>query len=131
MDKTRDIKFKTVDDYISAMPEKAGILLEKMRITIKKAVPGAEEVISYNMPAFRFHGVLVYFAAHKEHIGFYPGNATLIHQLNDELKSFATSKGTIRFPLDQKLPVALINKIVKIRAGENLERSKAKSRKNA
>src|ERR1039457_337576 len=130
MENSLNIKLKTVDEYISTAPEKAKKMLEEIRMTIKKVVPGAEEVISYNMPAFRYHGMLVYFAAHKDHIGFYPGNSTLINVLKEELKDLGTSKGTIRFPMDQKLPLDLIKKIVQIRANENLERSKTKQKKD-
>ena|ERR1039457_3604915 len=129
MENSLNIKLKTVDEYISTAPEKAKKMLEEIRMTIKKVVPGAEEIISYNMPAFRYHGMLVYYAAHKDHIGFYPGNSTLINVFKDELKDFETSKGTIRFPFSQKLPVTLIKKIVKIRAGENLEKAKSKPKK--
>jgi uncharacterized protein YdhG (YjbR/CyaY superfamily) len=129
MDNTLNTKFKTVDEYISAAPENARKRLKEIREAVKEVVPGADEVISYNMPAFRFHGILLYFAAHAEHIGFYPGNSTLINVFKDELKDFETSKGTIRFPKDKSLPVNSIKKIVKIRANENMERSKAKSKK--
>jgi uncharacterized protein YdhG (YjbR/CyaY superfamily) len=129
MDKNSAPDFKTVDEYISASPGNAKKILEEIRIIVKKVVPGAEEVISYKMPAFKYHGMLVYFAAHKEHIGFYPGNAALISIFREELKGFETSKGTIRFPMDKPLPVDLIKKFVEARAKENLERSKAGSKK--
>ena len=122
------IKFETVDEYISSFPENKQLLLNKIRNSVKQAVPLAEEVISYNMPAFKFHGVLLYFAAHKEHIGIYPANAKLINQLRDDLKGFETSKGTIKFPVSEPLPIDLIKHIAKMRAGENLEKSK-KNRK--
>jgi uncharacterized protein YdhG (YjbR/CyaY superfamily) len=126
MDKTQNIKFKTVDEYFSAVPNEARRILEDMRLAIKKVVPEAEEIISYNMPAFKFYKILVYYAAHKEHIGFYPGNAKVIVIFKDELKDFETSKGTIKFPINKKLPIKLIKTIVKLRANENLEISKRK-----
>jgi uncharacterized protein YdhG (YjbR/CyaY superfamily) len=126
MDKPQNIKFKTVDEYFSAVPDEARHILEDIRSAIKQVVPGAEELISYNMPAFKFHKILVYYAAHKEHIGFYPANANAIVIFKDELKNFETSKGTIKFPLDKKLPIKLIKTIVKFRAKENQERSERK-----
>jgi uncharacterized protein YdhG (YjbR/CyaY superfamily) len=126
MDKTQNIKFKTVDEYFSAVPNEARRILEDIRLAIKKVVPEAEELISYNMPAFKFYKILVYYAAHKEHIGFYPGNAQVIVIFKDELKNFETSKGTIKFPINKKLPIKLIKTIVKFRANENLEISKRK-----
>ena len=100
-----------------------------MRLIIKQTVPPAEEIISYNMPAFKFHGILLYYASHKEHIGFYPGNSKLIIQLKDELKDFETSKGTIKFQINKPLPIDLIKKIVEQRANENLERLRMKKQK--
>jgi uncharacterized protein YdhG (YjbR/CyaY superfamily) len=94
--------------------------MEQVRKAVQGAVPEAKETISYNMPAFRFHGILIYYAAFKEHIGFYPGNATLIPRFSKELAGYETSKGTIRFPLDRELPVELIRTLAKLRAEENL-----------
>jgi uncharacterized protein YdhG (YjbR/CyaY superfamily) len=128
MDKTQNIKFKTVDEYFSSVPNKVRNILVDLRLAIKQVVPGAEELISYNMPAFKFYQILVYYAAHKEHIGFYPGNANVIVIFKDELKDFETSNGTIKFPMDKRLPIKLIKTIVKFRANENLERSKRKTK---
>jgi uncharacterized protein YdhG (YjbR/CyaY superfamily) len=121
MDST--MKFKTMDEYLSDVPARARVMMEEIRMAVQEVVPGAEEVISYNMPAFRFHGVLLYFAAHSGHIGFYPGNASLIARFKNELAEFETSKGTIRFSLEKPLPVSLIKRIAAIRAAENLEKS--------
>jgi uncharacterized protein YdhG (YjbR/CyaY superfamily) len=126
MDKPLNIKFRSVDEYLLSMPMEKRKNLEELRTAVRQTVPDAEEGISYNMPAFRFHGILLYYAAHKEHIGFYPGNSKLILKLNEELKDFETSKGTIKFPFNKTLPVALIKKIAKIRAVENLEKRNAK-----
>jgi uncharacterized protein YdhG (YjbR/CyaY superfamily) len=123
------IKFHSVDAYIAAFPENVKKSLEKVRMTIRQAVPEAEEQISYNMPAFRFHGVLSYYAAHKEHIGFYPADARVIEVFRNDLKGFETSKGTIRIPFEKPIPVDLIKKIVKYRAQENLEKEAARRKK--
>ncbi len=123
MDTTQKTKFKTVDEYFSTVPGKARNVLEELRKAIKQVVPGAEEVISYNMPAFRFQKFTVYYAAHKKHIGFYPGSASVTSVFKDELMNFETSKGTIKFPIDKKLPVELIKNIVKFRVMENPESS--------
>jgi uncharacterized protein YdhG (YjbR/CyaY superfamily) len=129
MEKNPNIKFSAVDEYLSFQTQEKRRILEKLRIAVKQVVPLAEEVISYNMPAFKFHGIILYYAAHKEHIGFYPGNSKLIIDFNDELKGFETSKGTIRFPIHKPLPINLIKKIAKIRADENLKRLQTKKTK--
>jgi uncharacterized protein YdhG (YjbR/CyaY superfamily) len=129
MDPIPKRKFNSVDEYFSALSEKASVIIKELRTAIKEAVPEAEEKISYNMPSFRFHGILLYYAAHKEHVGFYPGNAKLITFFKEELKDFETSKGTIRFPFGKPLPIELIKKIVAFRAKENLEKEKRKGKK--
>ena len=112
-------KFTTVEEYFSAFPANAKRLLKQMRKTILEAAPKAEEVISYNMPAFRLNGALVFYAAYKGHIGFYP-TASGIQNFKKELSGYQVSKGAVRFPIDQPLPLALISKIVKFRVRENL-----------
>lgn len=119
------IKFKTVDQYISDFPKSTQVMLQELRHTILKVAPKAEEVISYNMPAFRLDGTLVYFAGYKAHIGFYPMPAAII-AFKKELASYVTSKGAIQFPLDKKLPVTLIKNIVKFRMLENKEKATLK-----
>jgi uncharacterized protein YdhG (YjbR/CyaY superfamily) len=119
------LKFKTVDEYLSAFTGDTRGLLEKLRTTIRQAAPRAEELVSYNMPAFRLHGVLVYYAAYKAHIGFYPTSSP-IRVFKNELEGYKTSKGAIRFPIQDGIPVALVKKIVKFRINENLEKMKAK-----
>ena len=119
-------KFKTVDEYFSSLDGKKKILLKELRGIIREAAPDAEEVISYNMPAYRYHGMLVYFMAHKSHIGFYPGNKVVNEVFKDELKSYKTSKGTIQLPLDKPLPKRLLIKIVKFRLDENMDKSISK-----
>ena len=119
---------KTIDDYIAGFPNDVQEILEKIRVTIRKAAPDAEETISYQMPTFTLKGkYLVYFAAYKKHIGLYPaprGNA----EFNEELSVYKAGKGTVRFPLDKPIPFDLISRIVKFRAKENLERAQAKGK---
>jgi uncharacterized protein YdhG (YjbR/CyaY superfamily) len=121
-------KFKTVDEYISAFSASTQKLLQDVRKTIKKAAPQAEELISYNMPAFKFHGVLVYYAAYKNHIGFYP-TASGIRNFEKEIAHYENSKGAVQFPIDKSMPVDLITKIVKFRVKENIEKEKAKKKR--
>jgi uncharacterized protein YdhG (YjbR/CyaY superfamily) len=109
---------KDVDGYIAIQPAAVQPVLQQLRNTIKKAAPNAEEVISYQMPAYKLNGVLVYFAAWKEHIGFYPASAGISH-FSAKLAKYNTSKGTIQFPLSEKLPLKLIADIVKLRVKEN------------
>jgi len=125
-------KFKSVDEYISILPKKSKEQALQMRKTIRQSAPEAEEVISYNMPAYKYHGMLVYFAAHSEHIGFYPVSSA-IRKFKDELMNYETSKGTIKFPFEKGIPAVLVKKIVKFRAKENLEKelSKTKKKKNS
>jgi uncharacterized protein YdhG (YjbR/CyaY superfamily) len=118
-------KFKTVDEYFSTFPENVRAILEGLRKTIRQAAPQAEELISYNMPAFKLNGMLVYYAAYKEHIGFYP-TASPIKVFKEELKNYKTSKGAIQFPIKKHIPVSLVKNIVKFRIKENLEKAKAK-----
>lgn len=119
---------KTIDEYIAGFPPDVQVILEKMRVTIRKAAPGAEEKISYQMPAFALKGNLVYFAAFKNHIGFYPASSG-IRAFKKELSVYAGSKGTVRFPKDKPLPLGLIRKIVKLRVAENIKKAEEKSSK--
>lgn len=119
------LKPTDIDDYIVAFTEDKRKLLEQMRTIIKKAAPKATEVISYGMPAFKQHGVLVYFAAGKNHIGFYPTGEPIKH-FKEELAVYKTSKGAVQFPLDKPLPVALITKMVKFRIEQDREHAAMK-----
>lgn len=119
---------KTIDEYIAGFPPDVQVILEKMRVTIRKAAPGAEEKISYQMPAFYLQGNLVYFAAFKNHIGFYPTSSGP-QAFKKELSIYAGAKGSVRFPKDKPLPLGLIRKIVKFRVAENIKKAEAKSGK--
>lgn len=118
----------SINAYIASCPENVQTLLEQMRSTIQKAAPNAEEVISYGMPAFKQQQVLVYFAAFKQHIGFYP-TASGVAAFKDELGNYKSSKGAIQFPLTEKLPLHLISKIVKFRLKEVQEKNSKKPSK--
>ncbi|MBL8190730.1 MAG: DUF1801 domain-containing protein [Acidobacteria bacterium] len=119
---------KTIDEYIANFPPEVQEKLETIRATIRKAAPKAEEAISYMIPTLKLHGNLVHFAAYKNHIGFYPG-AGGIAAFQEELAGYETSKGTVQFPLDKRLPLTLITKIVKFRVQQNLEKAAAKAAK--
>jgi len=112
-------RFSTVDEYIALHPAPIKEGLALIRKTIKTAAPGAEEMISYQMPAYKLNGVLVFFSATKNHYGFYPTSRPII-AFREKLKSFETSKGVIRLPLDKPIPVKLITEIVKWQVKENL-----------
>ena len=109
---------RTIDEYIASCPPNIQALLQQIRATIHEAAPNAEETISYQMPAFKQNGVLVYFAAFKNHIGFFP-TAQGIEAFKDKLAGYKTSKGTIQFPLDHPLPLDLITEIVRSRVKAN------------
>ncbi len=109
-----------VEAYLAAVPEPARSTLEKVRATIRSVVPPeTSEALSYGMPSFRYKGGLVAYAAFKDHCSFFPMNASLIDTFKDELKGYRTSKGTLQFPLDKPLPVALVKKMVKTRIADN------------
>ena len=118
----------TIDSYISAAPAEVRPILEKVRATIRKAAPGAEETIKYRLPTFVLHGNLVHFGAFKNHIGFYAtpgGNAAF----RKELSAYEGAKGSVQFPLKEPMPLDLISRMVKFRVKENLARQTAKSSK--
>jgi uncharacterized protein YdhG (YjbR/CyaY superfamily) len=120
--------FKSIDQYIAAQPKAAQSVLKRVRSTIRKAVPGAEEAISYQIPAFKLGGrAMLYFAGWKEHYSLYPANARLVAAFKDELAPYeVNNKGTIRFPLSEPIPVKLIEGIAQFRAKEVAERQKTK-----
>ncbi len=120
---------KTIDEYIARYSPEVQEILQKVRQTIREAAPEAEETISYQMPAFTLKGrSLVYFAAHKKHIGFYP-TPTGIAEFKEELAIYGAGKGTAQFPFDKPIPYDLITRIVQFRAKENLAKAAAKGKK--
>lgn len=123
-------KAKDIDEYIAAFPPEIQERLEKLRTTIQKAAPEAQETISYQMPTFTLKGNLVHFAAFKNHFGFYPAPSG-IENFSRELSTYASSKGAVQFPLDKPIPYDLVTKIVKFRVKENLEKADLKKNKSA
>jgi len=112
----------TIDEYIATSPPQVRGILEKIRRVIRKVAPDAEETISYRIPAFKLHGILLYFAAFKKHIGVFPpisGDA----RLERDLARYAGEKGNLRFPLDEPMPYDLIERIAKLRVKQNLEKA--------
>ena len=120
--------FQTIDEYIATFPEDTQAILQGLRATIRAAAPDAEERISYQMPAFALNGILVYFTARRNHIGFYPTSSG-IEAFRQELAAYAGSKGAVRFPIDEPLPMDLISRIVRYRVAENLKYAEAKANK--
>jgi uncharacterized protein YdhG (YjbR/CyaY superfamily) len=121
-------KAKDIDDYISKFPADVQVILAKVRETIRHAAPEAKETISYMMPAFKQHGILVYFAAWAKHIGMYPpisGNKTL----EKAIARYAGPKGNLQFPLDEPMPFDLIERIVKLRVKQDSAKASAKRKK--
>lgn len=119
---------KSIDEYIAAFSPEVQTILERIRLTISTAAPDAEETISYQIPTFKLRGALVYFAAFKNHIGFYPpvsGDA----RLEKAISPYAGEKGNLRFPLHQPIPYGLIERIVKLRVKQNLAKAPANSKK--
>ncbi len=118
---------KTIDEYITGFPPEVQRILKRVRMTIRKAAPDANEAIRYQIPTFILNGNLVHFGAFKKHIGFYPAPRG-IENFKKELAPYEGAKGSVRFPLDKSIPYALIGKIVKFRRKKNLEKT-AKKRK--
>ena len=114
-------QFKTVDEYIGSFSKSVQDVLEKLRRTIQKAAPEAEEVISYQIPTYKLNGSLVHFAAFKNHIGFYP-TPSAIKVFKKELSRYETAKGSVKFPMDKPIPFDLVRKIVEYRVKENSEK---------
>jgi uncharacterized protein YdhG (YjbR/CyaY superfamily) len=126
--KTDKTSPKTIDEYIAGFPKDVQAILQKIRATIRKAAPDAEEAIKYQIPTFTLKGNLVHFGAYKNHIGFYPAPRAL-EEFKKELSAYEGSKGTVRFPFDKPIPYALITRIVKFRVKKNLETAQAKGKK--
>ena len=121
-------KPNSIQEYLSWFPPEIQAKLQQMREILRQAVPKAEEVISYHMPAFKTSEVLVYYAAAKSHLGYYPTSSGVIN-FKEELSGYVTSKGAIQFPYDEDLPVQLIGEIAQFRAQEAVERAAAKKKK--
>jgi uncharacterized protein YdhG (YjbR/CyaY superfamily) len=119
---------RNIDEYIAGFPKDIQKILEELRATIRNAAPEAAETISYQMPTFTLKGNLVHFAAHQNHIGFYP-TPSGIETFKKELSAYKGAKGSVQFPIDNPLPLSLISKIVKFRVKENLERAMQKRKK--
>ena len=119
--------FESVDAYLATKGDELQRILQRVRSTLRKALPDAQEVISYQIPAYRLpEGVVIWFAGWKEHFSLYPASKELVEALADELAPYEISKGTIRFPLKNAVPVRLLAKIAKARAAEVVERAKSK-----
>jgi uncharacterized protein YdhG (YjbR/CyaY superfamily) len=118
--------FNSIDEYIDSFSEDVQIILQELRVTIKASAPEAEELISYQMPTFRLKGLLVHFAAHQKHIGFYP-TPSGIEAFRHELSAFQGGRGSVRFPLDKPLPLDLISRIVRFRVAENVKKAEGRS----
>ena len=127
--RTKPKAAKDIDGYIAKFPNEVQKILEKIRMTIKKAAPDAQETIGYQMPAFALKGHLVYFAAFKSHIGIYPPVTGGDDKFKKEKSLYEGPKGNLRFPLDQPIPYSLIGKIVKLRVKANLARAEVNRKK--
>jgi uncharacterized protein YdhG (YjbR/CyaY superfamily) len=122
--------FKSVSEYIASKPKDLQVVLKQVRNTIRKVVSGTEEAISYQIPVFKLNGVpLLYFAGWKYHFSLYPASKDLVAEFKDELERYELSKGTIRFPLSEPVPVSLIERIAKFRAKQLTLRDKGKGRR--
>jgi uncharacterized protein YdhG (YjbR/CyaY superfamily) len=111
------IKFNNIDDYIAGFPHETQLILEKLRLTIRKAAPEAKETINYGIPTFTLKGNLVHFAAFKNHVGFYP-TPSGIEAFKKELSVYEGAKGSVKFPISELLPFDLVTKIVEFRVKE-------------
>jgi len=115
-----------VDAYLAAVPSGFREALQRLRSTIRAAAPGAVEVISYRMPAFRQDGILVYYAAFRDHLSFFPGSVTARSRFARELRPFESGRGTYRFTPDHPIPARLVRAIVKVRLAENAANAPAR-----
>ena len=122
---SKENKPQSIDEYIALQEAFMRPKLEQIRKAIKKACPVAEEVISYSMPAFKYHGMLVYFSAFKNHLGFY-AMKEVMNQFKDKIEAYQSGMATLQFQWDQPLPIKLITEIVKYRAQVNLDKKTAK-----
>ena len=126
--KTEQTIHETIDDYIADFPPDVQVILKKLRATIRKAAPDAEEAMKYRLPTFVLNGNLVHFGAFKKHIGFY-ATPTGNEKFRKELSVYEGAKGSVQFPLDKPIPYDLVSRMVKFRVKENLEKAAAKRKK--
>ena len=119
--KAKKARPKTVDEFIKAAPKEAQSKLRQMRVAIRACAPGAVEGLKYGLPAFSYKRIVVVYAAHSQHIGFYP-TPSAVSAFKEELSKYKTAKGSIQFPLDKSLPLPLIRKITEFRVRESLEK---------
>jgi uncharacterized protein YdhG (YjbR/CyaY superfamily) len=125
--KVESKKFKTVNEYLATVPPGHRVLLKRLRELIKETAPQAEELISYNIPAYKYKGMLVYFASFTNHCSLFPANQEIFTKFAKELTNYKTSKGTIQFTTNKPLPDNLIRKIIKIRVNHNQEKAARKA----
>ncbi len=114
-------EYKTIDEYIATFPKPIQTILEELRQAIRDSAPNAEETISYQMPAFRLNGILVYFAAFKDHVSFFP-TSSAVEAFKEKLSHYEISKGTVRFPINEPIPFDLVKEMVRFRVKENLSK---------
>jgi len=126
---TKRTAIKNMDQYIAGFPQDVQEVLEKIRMTVRKEAPDAEETIKYGMPTFTLKGNLVYFGAFKKHIGFYPPISTGSAEFRKELSVYEGEKRSLKFPLEKPIPYSLIEEIVNLKVKENLERAEAAGKK--
>jgi uncharacterized protein YdhG (YjbR/CyaY superfamily) len=120
---------RTIDEYIAGFPRGVRETLKKIRATIRRAAPAAEETIKYQMPTYTLKGTLVSFAAWREHVGLYPSPSTGDKKFKDELSVYKGAKSSLRFPIDKPIPFDLIGKVVKLRVRENLDRAASRQKR--
>ncbi|PWT72507.1 MAG: hypothetical protein C5B59_15670 [Bacteroidetes bacterium] len=123
------IKYSTVTEYIAGQPDAIRPKLQQLRETIRKAAPDAEELISYQIPAFKYHGMLIWYAAFTKHLGIYPTKGTVL-KFKEKAKPYVSGMATLRFDVDKPLPLKLITEIVKYRIEANLAKEELKASKN-
>jgi uncharacterized protein YdhG (YjbR/CyaY superfamily) len=123
------VKYSSIEQYVSDFPAPIRAMMKELHQVIQEVVPDAEATISYNMPAFKLHGSLVYYGGGKNHVGFYPGDSTTTNLFKDELVKYKTSVAAIQFPVGEPIPHKLVKKIVKYRVQVNKELAAAKAAK--
>jgi uncharacterized protein YdhG (YjbR/CyaY superfamily) len=119
-------KFETVDQYISTFPESVQAILQEIRKVMKENAPEAEELISYQIPAFKYHGMLIYYSAYQKHVSVSTAPFAVFEVFKNELSAYKRSKSTVQFPLNQPVPYKLIGEMTKFRVKENREIAEAK-----